>query len=71
MVYYTIYTVIINNFVKQCNVSKSDEQKYILQMSAIDVYVQLKHENSNNSINAIFNYPTSLVFCVLLFLKLR
>ena len=31
--YYLQYRII------QCNVSNSDEQKYILQMSAIDVYV--------------------------------
>ena len=36
---YAIYTVIICNFVKQCNISNSDEQMYILQMSVINVYV--------------------------------
>ena len=36
---YAIYTVIICNFVKQCNVNNSGEQKYKLQMSTIDVYV--------------------------------
>ena len=36
---YAIYTVIIWNFVKQCNVSNSGEEKYKLQMSAIDVNV--------------------------------
>ena len=33
-----IYSIFCN-FVKQCNVSNSEEQKYIIQMSAIDVYV--------------------------------
>ena len=32
------YKVIICNFVK-CNISNSDEQKYISQMSAFDDYV--------------------------------
>ena len=28
-------------FRKKCNISNSDEKKYISQMSAIDIYVQL------------------------------
>ena len=41
MVYYNMQSIqlFFANFVNQCNVSNSDEQKYILQMSAIDVYV--------------------------------
>ena len=41
MVCYNMQSIqlIFANCVKKCNVSNSDEQKYILQMSAIDVYV--------------------------------
>ena len=41
MVYHNMQSIqlFFANFVKRCNVSNSDEQKYILQMSAIDVYV--------------------------------
>ena len=46
MFYYNMQSIqlFFANFIKQCNVSSSAEQKYISQMSAIDVYVQLKHE---------------------------
>ena len=39
-----LFKVSICNFVKKCNISNSNEQKYILQMSAFDVYVYLKRE---------------------------
>ena len=40
MVYSNIFNkVSICNFVKKNNISNTDEQKYILQMSAVDVYV--------------------------------
>ena len=40
---YAISKVIICNFFIKCNVRNTDKQKYISQMSAIDVYDTINH----------------------------